>query len=249
MRTIQRELDDIVYAILSSSSGPNDLDARLYLHACHHPLSTLSHHAKLLGRTYEAIRRATRRLIAAGWAFTVKPMDGRRGMLLVPWMPPDVEDEVAKALTRLRTEINFYGEWLMKCALDLLVHDRDCHDNTRPEWLTHPGTGQRLELDRLYRGANVAFEFQGQQHRAVDGHYIRNQEELERRMETDQVKRDLCEQHGVTLIEIHQEDLEFNTLLAKLGDTLPLFPLPEQGPLVRQLHAMCSTHALRAQLS
>jgi len=51
----------------------------------------------------------------------------------------------------------------MKCMLDMMVTDNDYHDNARPSWLTSGTGGGRMEIDRWYRSANVALEFQGPQ--------------------------------------------------------------------------------------
>lgn len=245
MLTVQRLKDNCILEQLPVCQRLKDFDVRLYIHAYCKPLATVREYADTFGVTYETTRRSVKRLVDAGWAYKVKPTDGRRGRVIVPWMPPEVESQVVALLAQVRTEVRFYGEWLMKCVLDVLVDDRDFHDNAGPQWLVNPDTARRLELDRWYRNANVALEFQGKQHTRTGDRYVTTDDELAQRMHYDEMKRQICARHRIKLIEIHPTELDFDTIRARISDKLPLFPLPEQSPLLRELHGMCHSHVLR----
>jgi thiol-disulfide isomerase/thioredoxin len=66
-------------------------------------------------------------------------------------------------------------------------------------WLIAP-SGRRLELDGYNERLKLAFEHQGQQHfYKVGGYHQTNLKALKKR---DKIKRFLCKEHGITLIEI-----------------------------------------------
>lgn len=66
----------------------------------------------------------------------------------------------------------------------------------RPRWLIN-GDGNRLELDGYSEQLQLAFEHQGKQHYSIK--YHRGSKKL---IQNDVDKRRLCQQYGVTLIEI-----------------------------------------------
>lgn len=213
-------------------------DLQTYIHAYHHPLMSISGIAASTGRSLETIRASVARLVDAGWAYIHDPPGRTRGGLIVPWMPLDVEKYLASALAERRASVQFFGEWLMRCMLDLCVKDLAYHDNAHPQWQTTP-EGKRLQLDRWYYSANVAFEFQGRQHFHKGNEFVKTDADLSRRFEYDGEKIRLCSLHGVELIELQASDLDFHRLQQKLDGKLPLIPIRERGPLFRTITGMC----------
>ncbi|MFZ5827776.1 MAG: ArsR family transcriptional regulator, partial [Bacillota bacterium] len=69
---------------------------------------------------------------------------------------------IAEAERRLE-KVRYFGEWLMREYLSLLVDSEDYEDDATPGFLVNPRTGERLQLDRFYPPA-VAFEYNGPQH-------------------------------------------------------------------------------------
>lgn len=220
-------------------------DVRVYVHLTFSPLQPITEHAQALKLSREAFRRAAMRLVDTGWAYTHIGPGRSRGMVVVPWMPDPVEEEVVAHLARMRNDIFPYGEWLMKCWLDLCIKDDDFQDNARPEWLMTP-SGKRLELDRWYRGANIAFEFQGRQHFKTGEHFVTTGAQLSERMQHDALKARLCTIHGIELIELTAQDLDYHVLREKLAARLPLVPLREKGALFRELAGMSRTYVKHA---
>lgn len=237
MLTLRRLVDEHTFGRIPLKEELRSVDIRLYLYISYHPLASITELAQSLGVAPSTIRESVRRLIKHGWAYRWK-LEGKRGQLIVPWMPLDVELAVISAMAQLRTEVSNYGEWLMKAVLDLLVHDRDCRDNARLQWLTSASTGRRLELDRWYRRAAIAFEFQGPQHSQIGDRYVRTEEQLQKRMDDDQTKRDRCDEYRVHLIEITGYDLSFEYIQNAIGNKLPLTPIREHSPLIRELTGM-----------
>ena len=70
----------------------------------------------------------------------------------------------------------------------------------RPNWLLNPETDFALELDFYSEDLNVAFEVQGIQHyKHIE--YFGGLENFKKLQKRDELKRELCKDHGVTLIE------------------------------------------------
>jgi len=101
------------------------------------------------------------------------------------------------------------GQWCPECSS--ARNERICKKifeitfnakfpKTRPQWLrsnkNHP-----LELDGFCRNLNLAFEYQGRQHYALSRNFfgLKNNDEL---LENDKLKKKLCENKGVILIEV-----------------------------------------------
>jgi hypothetical protein len=71
----------------------------------------------------------------------------------------------------------------------------------RPVWLRRPGKRSSMELDGYAERLNVAFEYHGEQHYNPDkGRF--NAAKVEAIRERDAIKRRLCWERGVVLVEI-----------------------------------------------
>lgn len=193
--------------------------------------------AATLNMSYETARQCVVRLESTGWVFSHLQPGRERGRLVYAWMPPELEQVVASALTQRRTTVSYFSEWLMRCLLDFLVADWAAFDDAHPDWLITP-KGARLQLDRWYVNADVAFEFQGEQHYQKGDRFVRTDDQLSRRLQYDGEKMRLCTLQGVDLIEVRGSDLEFEVFRELLPETLPLIPVRQTGPLARQLLGM-----------
>lgn len=214
-------------------------DFRIFVHLYYSVPKSIRSHGRGLGFAWETVRRSIRRLISFGWALE---LSGDTYPLITVWMPLDVEKKIADALMRIRTEVPFMGEWLMKCLLDLIVADRDFRDNVRPEWLVKGDGRRRFELDRWYPNASVAFEFQGQQHFRIGMDFSTTQDDLNKQVDRDNTKFGLCARHGIRLIEVTARDLTFETLRGIVEPLLPVVPIRSEGPLFNTLDGMCRSY-------
>ena len=99
---------------------------------------------------------------------------------------------------------------LLEMVTKLFQNEEILH-NKRPSWLNG------LELDVYVPNKKLAFEYHGIQHfKAVD--FFGGNKTLKKRKAKDQLKRQLCEIHGVNLIEIsHEEDLSLSLLNQELN--------------------------------
>jgi hypothetical protein len=101
---------------------------------------------------------------------------------------------------------------------------------TKPQWLIN-SRGNRMELDGYCDSLNIAFEYQGIQHfRRKDIFHI-NDGEFNQRRRDDELKRQLCRNKEVTLIEVpyyvKYKDM-FNYIIGELqknGIELPNIPI------------------------
>lgn len=62
--------------------------------------------------------------------------------------------------------------------------------------------GGKMQLDRYYPGLNLAFEFQGTPHDTYFPEIHGSYEEFEYYQECDAIKKRICKERGITLIEV-----------------------------------------------
>lgn len=100
-------------------------------------------------------------------------------------------------------------------------------------WLENKKTGARLELDGYSKKLNLAFEHHGKQHLNAKTMYY-DKEGLKVRKKLDVLKRQLCANHRVSLIEIDQVK-NFEDAYAKV-----LYSLSEAGIAIPKHHLLPS---------
>lgn len=69
----------------------------------------------------------------------------------------------------------------------------------KPRWLVNPKTNRRLELDGYCKKIGIAFEYQGKQHYKP---IYSNKKVFENRQQLDELKRIICHNKGIILIEV-----------------------------------------------
>jgi hypothetical protein len=80
----------------------------------------------------------------------------------------------------------------------------------RPDWL------EGLELDIFIVEANIGIEYQGIQHYEAIEHWG-GEEALNERQERDKRKKEICDEHGVEIIEVrHDEELSEDLVKSKI---------------------------------
>lgn len=102
-----------------------------------------------------------------------------------------------------------HGNWCGECVRGLgerisrvyfeLIFGRK-FPNLKPQWLRNQ-RGYLMQLDGYCEELNLAFEYQGHQH-YLSSHFHRSVDEFEMRKSDDELKKKLCRQKGVSLIEI-----------------------------------------------
>lgn len=111
------------------------------------------------------------------------------------------------------------GTWCPTCGTG--VRERLCRHwiesitgksfpKIRPAWLVNT-RGNRMELDGYCEELKIGFEHHGEQHYQQLAHFQRRDESLEQRKSDDQTKTRLCNEHGISLLEIpfsiHEDEL------------------------------------------
>jgi hypothetical protein len=75
--------------------------------------------------------------------------------------------------------------------------------NVRPDYMINPITNQALELDCFNEELKLAIEYQGQQHYHYNKMMHQNSKHcFQNQQYRDHIKRDLCKQFGINLIEV-----------------------------------------------
>jgi very-short-patch-repair endonuclease len=70
-----------------------------------------------------------------------------------------------------------------------------------------PCVGTQLRLDFYIRKYNIAFEFDGQQHKEFNPFFHGTRANFARQVRRDKYKEDWCEQNGITLIRVTADTL------------------------------------------
>jgi hypothetical protein len=73
---------------------------------------------------------------------------------------------------------------------------------TRPDFLKNPVTGENLELDMYNEDIRLAVEYNGEQHYKYIPFFHQNKEAFKNQLYRDELKRRMCKDAGVTLIEV-----------------------------------------------
>lgn len=104
------------------------------------------------------------------------------------------------------------GSWCPRCADLFYIGERICHlyfesifktkfKKSRPKWFRNKNNNI-MELDGYSDDLKIAFEYQGIQHYKVDGFINKNESDLNKRIENDLYKYELCKKLGINLFII-----------------------------------------------
>lgn len=238
---MRKILDSLLVNELFRDTRLHSTDIVIRLQLEHRAIDTMTGHLRTLPFPKETLRRSIHNLIDLGWAYPVKQTH-TRARLIVPWMPLDVEHLVMEELERVRNDVAFVGEWLMKCILDLVVADLDFRDNVRPNWLVSGMGSGRLELDRWYKSARVAVEFNGTQHYQFEKALQNHEEEFHEQQLRDNLKAGLCVRQGIRYVEVSSRELDFDVIIEKFEGLLPLRPIQPDRPLIQVVANMCRSY-------
>jgi len=137
------------------------------------------------------------------------------------------------------------GEALMHEYLSLLIDSTDFVDTTRHNFLVSPLTQERLELDRFYRTARVAFEYQGEQHTRASARFT--QKEVDELRLRDTLKAGLCLRAGVHLVLVEEQDLSLQAMERKIGTCMPRRSLDGQDRLIEMLEVESLIYVAKAK--
>lgn len=157
------------------------------------------------------VRNCIGQLSRAGWLGVSRSGTGRAYIyeLLDPHLTWR-RHLLGRVRARLRREVH-KGEAIMKEMLNVVIADDRFEDNARPGFLVNPMTGERLEFDRWYTGAGLAFEFNGPQHYGQTELYPAL-ERVRKQQARDLIKAAIAYERGISLVLVHPEDLSFRRL-------------------------------------
>ncbi len=121
-----------------------------------------------------------------------------------------VENTARKALGFRSIGDGWINETIMYSIIVNILKPKEILRRYRPAWLVG------LELDVFCAELNLAFEYQGKQHYSPIEAWG-GQEAFEQLKERDQKKKDLCEKHGISLIEVaYNEPLNEQSIRQKI---------------------------------
>lgn len=185
------------------------------------------------GWNVRTVRRAMTELINAGW-LNVEQRNQQAPLCFELLNAETARGEAALAVAQHRLEqAEFRGEALMREFLSLLVESEEHEDDAAPGFLVNPETNERLQFDRFYPRAGVAFEFNGPHHYGPTSTV--SARKSAKQQARDLMKIGICVRRGISLIVVHQADLSLKGMQAKVSRLLPLRDLHGYDPLIRFL--------------
>ena len=126
-----------------------------------------------------------------------RKITGQKGTWSKSYYYP-VQPKISQYLSK-RTESS--GEKECRRVLQYLF--KKPFTNQRPDFLRNPVTGNyNLELDCYDSDLRLAVEYQGQQHYKYIPYFHKNKEAFLNQKYRDELKRRMCRENGVTLIEV-----------------------------------------------
>lgn len=187
------------------------------------------------------LRGHVRSLKEAGWLKVVR----RPGIRCYNYVPVDAHLTMrrwarAHVAQRIKRQ-QFKGEAIMKELLNILIDDQHFEDNARPGFVINPGTQERLEVDRYYPGARVAFEFNGPQHYRTTEKFS-DPVAVQAQRARDLIKTALLLTRDIHLITVHPEDLSLSRLRSLIGSLLPLRTIRWEDPVIRKVEQEASRY-------
>lgn len=93
----------------------------------------------------------------------------------------------------------------------------------RPEWLTYPKTGRKLELDGYCEELRLGFEYNGAQHYYYNPYHFKNRKQFRDQVMRDKWKYQRCKELGINIIvipfDLQEDEIEKHICdqLEKLG--------------------------------
>lgn len=107
-------------------------------------------------------------------------------------------------------------EALMFKILNQVFPDEEYINNGYYSWLLSPRSAP-MQLDRYYPKLKLAFEYMGSQHYEFNKYFHRTKDAFVYLQECDIIKRKICKDKGISLIEIrHDEDITIDLIKSKL---------------------------------
>lgn len=201
----------------------------------------MAEYARLLALSEETGRRVINELLDTGWAYSFRhPATGKD--IVVPWMPEDVEAETAARLDDLYETAPNRGEWIAQGLLLVAVSDPHVLYNHRFHWIPGENGNRRMELDIFFPDSAVAVEFQGRQH-YEEVEFESGRTNLQKQLATDRLKQLACRRRGITLIEVPDVELSYETLVQKLEGKIELLEPLRDRPIFLTLQRLAEGYA------
>jgi hypothetical protein len=197
------------------------------------------------GLSRQALRAAMAELTGAGWVSLTQKnrLSPIRFALGSPAWRRSLA-EAAAAQRRLK-RAQYAGEAIMHEYLSLLIDSDEFIDNARPGFLVNPLTCERLEFDRFYPKARVAFEYHGAQHFHETEAF--SKETVDSQRVRDLIKAGLCVYHGIDLVVIDADCLSLQGISGKLGGRMPLRSLAGHEGLIGLLEEASIAYVAKAR--
>ncbi|MBL4898137.1 MAG: hypothetical protein JKX76_00685 [Colwellia sp.] len=114
------------------------------------------------------------------------------------------EDYTIRDRNNLRCKKYSKGETITRESLRRIFNRPNSFNSIRPDFLKNPVTGNKnnLEIDCYDENLKLGVEYNGRQHYEYTPYFHKNKQEFLNQKYRDELKRRMCKDNGVNLIEI-----------------------------------------------
>lgn len=107
-----------------------------------------------------------------------------------------------------------------RCRIFLEKYFKKPFTKERPDFLKNTITGSNLELDCFNKEIGLAVEYNGKQHYEYTPHFHKTKDSFLNQKYRDKIKRDLCLQNNIILIEVDYKTKNIEKFLKEKLDSL-----------------------------
>lgn len=116
-------------------------------------------------------------------------------LVFIALAPPNIKPKEEK------TDVVWKSEATACQLLSQLCNNKP-FEKVRPDFLTNPATGKRLELDCYNEELKLALEYNGSQHYHYPNRFHKTEEDFVRQVQRDILKEELVRAQGIDLIVV-----------------------------------------------
>lgn len=159
----------------------------------------------------------------------------------IPIIPPAEDQRRARLLQKCYEVSQYKGEFLLRSFQDVVIIPEGTVYNARPEFLKHPITEEKLELDIFCPETQDAWELHGFQHFGPSK-IQPSEEKAKEQQANDLIKLGHSVMNGVHVEVMTYRDLSLDGVLKKMPKHLPRRPIDRASVYVKTLERLAASY-------
>ncbi|MGE5580155.1 MAG: hypothetical protein ACM3WU_08950 [Bacillota bacterium] len=167
----------------------------------------------------------------------------RRGnrSIPIPIIPRPEDQRRARLLQKCYEVSQYKGEFLLRAFQDVAIVTEGAVYNARPEFLKHPVTEEKLELDIFCPETQDAWELHGFQHFGPTK-IQPSKDKAKEQQANDLIKLGRSLMNGVHVEVMTYKDLSLDGVLKRMPEHLPRRPIDRSSVYVRTLERLATSY-------